>query len=276
MTPEAEGPLPGRGSAARRMVRVALIVGYVGVLLGFPVGVLIARVAPYLAALGATFADPYLQSALALSFRVAIITTLVNGVLGTVIAWVMTRTNLPGRALLNGLIDLPFALSPVVIGFLLLLLVGRLGPFTPYLSAWHIKIAFAEPGIILATIFVTFPLMIREVIPVLEAADRDQENAAATLGAHGWMTFWLVVFPAIRRGLVAGLTQTFARALGEFGAVLVIGGGIEGTTETTPLYIFRALDDLRPIAAFTIALGLALFSTLLVLIVDRLLKSGTV
>jgi sulfate transport system permease protein len=121
------------------------------------------------------------------------------------------------------------------------------------------------PGIVLATLFVTLPFMIRELIPVLEAFDTRQEQAAATLGANGWQTFWRVTFPALRWGLIYGVTLTFARALGEFGAVLVIGGGVQGRTETATLFIYRALDERQYIGAYTASLALGLFSLILVL-----------
>ena len=137
--------------------------------------------------------------------------------------------------MINGLIDLPFAVSPVVVGYMLLLLFGRQGLLAPVLQALDIRVAFAVPGMVLATLFVTLPFMIRELVPVLEAFGVQQEQAAATLGASGWTTFWRITLPALRWGFIYGVTLTLARALGEFGAVLVIGGGIQGRTETATL-----------------------------------------
>ena len=163
---------------------------------------------------------------------------------------------------------MPFAVSPVVVGYMLLLLFGRNGLLAPVLTAFDIKVAFALPGMILATLFVSLPFMVRELIPVLEAFSVKQEQAAALLGANGWQTFRFVTFPAIRWGFVYGLTLTFARALGEFGAVLVVGGGIEGRTETTTLFIYRALDERQYAGAYSAALLLGLFSIILVVGTD--------
>jgi len=171
---------------------------------------------------------------------------------------------------LNGLIDLPFAVSPVVAGYMLILLFGRRGALAPLVSALGIPVAFALPGMILATLFVTLPFMVRELMPVLAAFGTEQEQAAATIGASGWQTFWHVTFPALRWGFIYGITLTFARALGEFGAVLVIGGGVQGRTETATLYIFRALDDRQYIGAYSAALLLGAISLALVLGSDLL------
>ncbi|MCE7990310.1 MAG: sulfate ABC transporter permease [Caldilinea sp. CFX5] len=203
---------------------------------------------------------------------VSLIVVTIHAVFGTIVAWVMVRHKFPGRDLLNGLIDMPFAVSPVVVGYMLLLLFGRNGLFAPVLTALDIKIAFALPGIILATLFVSLPFMIRELIPVLEAFGIKQEQAAATLGANGWQTFWYITLPALRWGFIYGVTLTFARALGEFGAVLVIGGGLQGRTETSTLYIFRALDERQYVGAYSAAIVLGLFSLLLIMGTDLLRK----
>jgi sulfate transport system permease protein len=159
---------------------------------------------------------------------------------------------------------MPFAVSPVVVGYMLLLLFGRNGLLAPILTALNIQVAFALPGMIIATLFVTLPFMVRELIPVLEAFGVQQEQAAATLGASGLQTFRYVTLPAIRWGFIYGVTLTFARALGEFGAVLVIGGGIQGRTETATLFIYRSLDERQYIGAYSAALVLGLFSLILV------------
>lgn len=196
---------------------------------------------------------------------ISLVVVTVHAIFGTLVAWVFVRHRFPGRDLINGLVDMPFAVSPVVAGYMLLLLFGRNGLLAPVVECLGIRIAFAMPGIVLATLFVTLPFMIRELIPVLEAFDTRQEQAAATLGANGWQTFWRVTFPALRWGLIYGVTLTFARALGEFGAVLVIGGGVQGRTETATLFIYRALDERQYIGAYTASLALGLFSLILVL-----------
>jgi sulfate transport system permease protein len=196
---------------------------------------------------------------------ISLVVVTIHAIFGTLVAWVFVRHRFPGRDLINGLVDMPFAVSPVVAGYMLLLLFGRNGLLAPVVETLGIQIAFAMPGIVLATLFVTLPFMIRELIPVLEAFDTRQEQAAATLGANGWQTFWRVTFPALRWGLIYGVTLTFARALGEFGAVLVIGGGVQGKTETATLFIYRALDERQYIGAYSASLALGLFSLILVL-----------
>lgn len=255
-----------RSRAWGRRLLIGLVMLYVGILIIAPltrlvIGAFADGVSPILAAL----AQPDVLAAFRLTLLIALLTVIFHAVLGMATAWVLVRHRFPGRKLLNGLIDTPFAVSPVVVGYMLLLLFGRNGLLAPLLTAWDIKIAFALPGMILATFFVTLPFMARELIPVLEAFGVQQERAAATLGASGWQTFWYVTLPAIRWGFLYGLTLTFARALGEFGAVLVIGGGIQGRTETATLFIFRALDDRQYIGAYSAALVLGLFSLLLVM-----------
>jgi sulfate/thiosulfate transport system permease protein len=196
---------------------------------------------------------------------ISLVVVTMHAIFGTLVAWVFVRHRFPGRNLINGLVDMPFAVSPVVAGYMLLLLFGRNGFLAPIIEPLGIQVAFAMPGILLATMFVTLPFMIRELIPVLEAFDTRQEKAAATLGASAWQTFWRVTFPALRWGMIYGITLTFARALGEFGAVLVIGGGVQGRTETATLFIYRALDERQYIGAYSAALALGLFSLILVL-----------
>ena len=196
---------------------------------------------------------------------ISLVVVLIHSIFGTIVAWVFVRHRFPGRSLINGLVDMPFAISPVVSGYMLLLLFGRNGLLAPLVEATGIKVAFAFPGMVLATLFVTLPFMIRELIPVMEAFDTRQEKAAATLGANGWQTFWRVTFPALRWGIIYGVTLTFARALGEFGAVLVIGGAAQGKLMTTTLFIYHALEERQYIAAYSAALVLGLFSLLLVL-----------
>lgn len=248
---------------------IGLVIGYVASLILAPIGGLIAGamqegLSPVIEALTA----PDTIAAFGQTLLIGLIVVVIHVVFGTTVAWVLVRHRFPGRDLLNGLIDLPFAVSPVVVGYMLLLLFGRRGLLGPVLQALDIQIAFAVPGMILATLFVSLPFMIRELMPVLEEFDVEQERAAATLGASGWQTFRLVTLPALRWGFVYGIVLTFARALGEFGAVLVIGGGIQGRTETATLYIFRALDERQYVGAYSAALVLGLCSLLLILGAD--------
>ena len=206
--------------------------------------------------------------AFGLTLEIAAIVVVVHSVFGTIVAWVLARHQFWGRNLVTGLIDLPFAVSAVVVGYMLLLVFGRTGLFGPLLSRLGIKVAFAVPGMVLATLFVSLPFMVRELLPVLQDFGVEQEQAAATLGASGWQTFWWVTFPALRWGFLYGIVLTFARALGEFGAVLVIGGAIQGLTETATLFIFRSLDQREYVAAYSAALVLGLFSLALVTGID--------
>jgi len=158
----------------------------------------------------------------------------------------------------------------VVVGYMLLLLFGRNGFLGPLLEALKLQVAFAVPGMFLATLFVSLPFMVREMAPVIARLDLSQEKAAETLGASRWRIFWEVIFPQLKTALIYGMTLTFARALGEFGAVLVIGGGVQGRTETATLYIFRSLDERQYTDAYVAAIVLGAFSVLLVLIADTL------
>lgn len=249
-----------------RRLLISVVWVYVGGLVLAPLTALIFGAlsdGPY--AMWVALIQPQVLNAFGRTLFIALIVLVFHSVFGTIVAWVMVRHSFRGRRWLNGLIDLPFAVSAVVVGYMLLLLFGRNGWLAPVLQALNFRVAFAWPGMVLATLFVTLPFMIRELIPVLEEFGVDQEQAAATLGASGWQTFWWVTFPALRWGFVYGLTLTFARALGEFGAVLVIGGGVQGNTETATLYIYHALEERQYVSAYTVALVLGLTSLLAVL-----------
>lgn len=256
-----------------RRILVGLVIFYVGLLIVLPIISL---------ALGAfkegirevinSLMQPEVLDALRLTLWITLVVVGIHAVFGTLTAWVLVRDHFPGRNIINSLIDLPFAVSPVVVGYMLLLLFGRNGLFAPLLERTGIKVAFAVPGMILATLFVTLPFMIRELIPVLENLGVKQEQAAATMGANGWQIFWRVTFPALRWGFIYGVVLTFARSLGEFGAVLVIGGGIQGRTETLTLYIYRAMDERQYIGAYSAALFMGLISFLLVVGTDLIRK----
>lgn len=259
---------PRRGAGQRRLL-IGIVAGYAAFLILAPIAALIrGALQEGLGAIVTALGAPDVIEAFKLTLQIAIIVVVIQTIFGTAVAWVLVRQRFRGRDLINGLIDLPFAVSPVVIGYMLLLLFGRRGLLAPILTAFDIQVAFALPGMILATLFVTLPFMIRELMPVLEAFDIEQEHAAATLGASGWQTFRRVTLPALRWGFVYGIVLTFARALGEFGAVLVIGGGVQGRTETATLYIYRALDERQYVGAYSTALVLGLLSLLLVLGTD--------
>jgi sulfate/thiosulfate transport system permease protein len=247
-------------------ILIALVVGYVAFLIITPITAL--ALGAFEKGIGTSLSSlnqPEIFASFWNTLWISLVVVTVHAIFGTMVAWIFVRHRFPGRDLINGLVDMPFAVSPVVAGYMLLLLFGRNGALAPVLESLGLQVAFALPGMVLATMFVTLPFMIRELIPVLEAFDTRQEQAAATLGANGWQTFWRVTFPALRWGLIYGVTLTFARALGEFGAVLVIGGGVQGRTETATLFIYRALEERQYIGAYSASLALGLFSLILVL-----------
>lgn len=219
-------------------------------------------------------AQPDALNALKLTCLLAVGATCINAVVGVTIAWVLVRDGFRGRRLLNGLVDLPFAVSPVVAGLMLILLFGRGGWFTGLIDALGLKIVFAWPGMLLATLFVSLPFVIREVMPVLSQLGSAQEEAAFTLGAGRWQAFWRVTFPSLRMGLLYGISLTMARSLGEFGAVLVVSGGVSGLTETATLFIFRSLDDRNYVGAYSMALVLAALSFSLLMAMEAIKRHG--
>jgi sulfate/thiosulfate transport system permease protein len=207
-------------------------------------------------------------NALKLTLILGVAATLINTVFGMCVAIFLVRGDSRGRRILNGLVDLPFAVSPVIAGFTLILLFGRNGWLTGMIDALNLRVVFALPGMLLATIFVSLPFVVRAVIPVLRHIGTEQENVAYTMGAGYWRTFWHITLPNIRWGLLYGISLTFARSIGEFGAVLVVGGGVTRLTETSTLYIYRALDDRNEIGAYAMVLVLAAFSLCLLLLME--------
>lgn len=205
-----------------------------------------------------TFQDRTFLNAMRLTLIMALFAVPLNTVFGLCAAWAIARNKtFPGRTLLISIIDLPFSVSPVVAGLMIVLLYGRNGWFGPFLEAHDIKIIFAVPGMVLATIFVSLPFVAREVLPVLEEVGTDQEEAAKTLGANGWQTFWRVTLPSIRWGLLYGVLLTNARAMGEFGAIAVVSGNITGKTQTMPLFVEEAYKQYNTHSAYTAAVLLA-------------------
>lgn len=252
-----------------RWLLIGIVSLYTGILILAPIAALVkGALAQGLGAIFSALGQPEVLAAFWRTIWIGALVVVIHAVFGTIVAWVFVRDNFRGKAIINGLVDIPFAVSPVVVGYMLLLLFGRNGLFAPILQSLDIKVAFALPGVILATLFVTLPFMIRELVPVLQNFGVLQEQAAATLGAGGWLTFRRVTFPALRHGFFYGITLTFARALGEFGAVLVIGGGIQGKTETATLFIYRALDERQYVGAYSAALVLGLLSLILVMGTD--------
>jgi sulfate/thiosulfate transport system permease protein len=210
--------------------------------------------------------EPDAWSAIKLTLLVAAIAVPANLVFGIAAAWAIAKFEFKGKSLLITLIDLPFAVSPVVSGLVYVLLFGAQGWFGPWLQAHDIKLIFAVPGIVLATIFVTFPFIARELIPLMQAQGKEEEEAAVSLGASGWQTFWRVTLPNIKWGLLYGVILCNARAMGEFGAVSVVSGHIRGMTNTMPLHVEILYNEYNFVAAFAVASLLALLALVTLLV----------
>ncbi len=204
--------------------------------------------------------DDNTLSALNLTLLAAAIAVPLNLVFGVAAAWTIAKFQFRGKQLLTTLIDLPFSVSPVVAGLIYVLLFGAQGWFGPWLQAHDVKIIFAVPGIVLATVFVTFPFVARELIPLMEAQGKEEEEAAIVLGANGWQTFWYVTLPNVKWGLLYGVILCNARAMGEFGAVSVVSGHIRGQTNTLPLQVEILYNEYQFSAAFAVASLLALLA----------------
>ena len=219
----------------------------------------------------AALVEPDALSAIYLTLLVAAISVPLNLVFGVAAAWAIAKFDFRGKQLLTTLIDLPFSVSPVIVGLIFVLLFGMQGWFGPWLMAHDVKIIFAVPGLVLATIFVTFPFVARELIPLMEAQGREEEEAAIVLGASGWQTFWRITLPNIKWGLLYGVILCNARAMGEFGAVSVVSGHIRGRTNTLPLQVEILYNEYQFAAAFAVASLLALLA-LLTLVVKSLVE----
>ena len=218
--------------------------------------------------------EPTFLNAIKLTLICAGIAVPINTLFGLCAAWAITRHKFRGRALVLSLLDVPYAVSPVVAGLMLILLYGRNGWLGGFLKATDLQIIFTVPGMVLATVFVTLPFVVREVIPVLEEAGTDQEEAARTLGASDWQTFWRVTLPNIRWGLLYGIILTNARAMGEFGAVSVVSGNIIGKTQTLPLYVEEAYKQYETEAAYSAAVLLGLLAVV-TLVLKEILERKT-
>lgn len=204
--------------------------------------------------------DPDAWSAIRLTLITALVAVPLNLAFGIAAAWCIAKYEFKGKAFLTTLVDLPFSVSPVVAGLIYVLVFGAQGWLGPWLAEHDIKIVFAVPGIILATVFVTFPFIARELIPLMQAQGNDEEQAAIVLGASGWQTFWYVTLPNIKWGLIYGVILCNARAMGEFGAVSVVSGHIRGQTNTMPLHVEILYNEYQSAAAFAVASLLALLA----------------
>jgi sulfate transport system permease protein len=245
---------------ARRLL-IAIALGFVGIFLLLPlVNVFYQAFERGFSAYKEALIDPDTMAAIKLTLTVAVIAVPLNVVFGIAAAWAIAKFDFRGKALLITIIDLPFAISPVVAGLMFVVLFGRQGYFGEWLDSKDIKIIFAVPGIVMATVFVTFPFVARELIPVMQATGTEQEQAALTLGANGWQTFWHVTLPSVKWGLLYGIILCNARAMGEFGAVSVVSGHITGQTDTLPLRVdklYHGASAASGTAAFAVASLLA-------------------
>lgn len=258
-----------------RPLLIALAALYVGGVLALPVAVLVLEV--FRAGIGDVLrelATPPALQALGLSVAIAIVAVVISTVFGIAAGIVLVRQRFVGRAALDAAIDLSLSVSPVMIGLAMLLMFGRTGWMAPLLDPLGMQVAFAIPGVVLCTLFVTLPFTAREVAYVLEEIGTDEEQVAETLGATPWTIFRRVTLPNISHGLRLGIVLTTARALGEFGAVLVVGGSIAGRTQTATTFIYAAAEERRTAAAMGMALVLAVVSMLLLTVLTRLRRSN--
>ena len=266
------GQIVLRGGARRRVVRgvlLALALIYVGVLLLAPtLGIALSVAKEGWEVVSHTFAQTDVQNSFKLTATITVITVVVTTFFGVITAWVLARDHFPGRSLLNAFVDLPMAVSPVIVGLMAVLLFGRGGWFEPFFAARGVQIIFAVPSMVIVTIFISIPFVIREVLPVLQEIGTDEEEAAKTLGASALQSFFRVTLPNIKWALFYGIALSAARSIGEIGAVLIVSGSIQGVNETATMFIFRALEERDDAQAFIVALTLAAVSILLLVAIE--------
>ena len=249
---------------------IAITIAFISLFICLPLGLVIYQaLSKGLQAYWAALSQPDTWSAIKLTLLVAVITVPLNTLFGVIAAWAITRFEFKGKSLLTTLIDLPFSVSPVISGFIFVLLFGAEGWFGKWLMQYDIKVIFAAPGIILATLFITFPFVARQLIPLMQEMGHQEEEAALSLGASGWKTFFSVTLPNIKWALLYGVLLCNARAMGEFGAVSVVSGHIRGMTNTLPLHVEVCYNDYDAIGAFASASILADLA-----IVTLVLKTG--
>ena len=255
-----------------RWTLIGVVLAFLGLFLALPLAaVFIEAFRGGVKAYFASFEDRAAWHAVKLTLIVTVASVVLNGAFGVCAAWAITKFRFVGKSLLLTLIDLPFAVSPVIAGLIFVLLFGLQGFFGEWLQDHDLRVIFALPGILLATLFITFPFVARELIPVMEAQGTEEEEAARVLGAGGWTTFWRITMPSIRWGLLYGAILCSARAMGEFGAVSVVSGHIRNQTNTLPLHIEILYNEYQFIAAFACASILSLLA-LVTLILKRLLE----
>jgi sulfate transport system permease protein len=265
-----------RKGRLQRAIMVAVALLYIAVLLLAPLaGIAYYGLKSGLGPIGDTFRQADIQHAFYLTFVIMLVTVAVNTVFGVIVALVLTRDEFRGKRLVSALVDLPLAVSPVIVGLMAVLLFGRGGWFESFFAAQGIQVIFALPSMILVTIFISIPFVIREVVPVLEELGTEEEQAAWTLGASKLQTFARVTLPNIRWGLLYGIALSAARAIGEVGAVLIVSGSLQGQTETATLYILRAFDQYQDQQGYIVALTLAMFSIVLLIGIETFKRKST-
>ena len=262
-----------------RILLIAIAVLFLGVFLFLPlVTVFMEAFRKGAGAYFASFNDPAARAAILLTLISAGIAVPCNLLFGVAASWAIAKFEFKGKNILVTLIDLPFAVSPVISGLIYVLLFGMQGWFGPWLAQHHLQIIFAVPGIVLATIFVTFPFVARELIPLMQAQDTDEEQAAISLGASGFQTFWRVTLPNVKWALLYGVILCNARAMGEYGAVSVVSGHIRGKTNTMPLHVEILYNEYNFVAAFSVASLLALLALATLAaktVLERRVKAGS-
>jgi len=250
-----------------RWLLTAVAVGFIALFLCLPLAIVIFEAfAKGWETYSAALLQPDAQAAIGLTLLTALATVPLNTLFGLCAAWAVTRFEFFGKSLLMTLIDLPFSVSPVISGLIFVLMFGAQGWFGPWLSEHDIKIIFAVPGIMLATLFITFPFVARELIPLMQEMGSEEEEAALSLGASGWKTFWQITLPNIKWALLYGVLLCNARAMGEFGAVSVVSGHIRGMTNTLPLHVevsYNEYDFVGAFAGASILAGLAIITLIL-------------
>jgi sulfate/thiosulfate transport system permease protein len=271
--PIAASPPAVRSWPIGRWLLMAAVLGWFGLLIMVPTAALLRQVlAGGLRPFFETLRQPEVVRAFGLTLGITALATVVNTVFGIALAIVLVRQRFWGRSLIDGIVDLPFAVSPVVAGLMLVVLYGPNGWLGRGLEGAGIRVVYAIPGMILATLFVTVPFVVRELVPILLELGEEHEQAAYTLGAGRWRTFWSVTLPSIRWGVVYGVTLTVARSLGEFGAVLVVSGNLIGQTQTATLYVHDGIESFHPEGAYAASLVLAAFSFVLLVGMDLIRK----
>ncbi|MGD9858023.1 MAG: sulfate ABC transporter permease subunit CysW [Planctomycetaceae bacterium] len=267
-----DGPVPVRAKTSAlqaatdeptwvRWLLIGVSVAFLSLFLFVPLAAVFAEaLRKGLGAYLASFRDPHALAAIRLTLLTAAIAVPANLVFGVAAAWAIAKFDFRGKSLLITLIDLPFAVSPVVSGLIYVLLFGMQGWLGPWLAAHGLQVIFAVPGIVLATLFVTFPFVARELIPLMQEQGTEEEQAAISLGANGWQTFWRVTLPNVKWALLYGVILSNARAMGEFGAVSVVSGHIRGKTNTMPLHVEILYNEYNFVAAFAVASLLALLA----------------